>query len=144
MPMQKVRACENPGFSIACCLPREDGAWEVYGQVFRRGKEKEADMSEGQHKWKLVHATTRDGSRFENVKTVFEAEAGPWTDHLGLAYNPDAREFLALKLKIDNNGFAYTAYFSPDGRNWKEHAGNPLFYDCDSLGLFWSLNAHRC
>jgi hypothetical protein len=96
-----------------------------------------------EHTWHLVHATTRDGSRFENVETVFESEPGPWTDHLGLAYNPEAREFLALKLKIDDNGFAYKAYFSPEGRNWKEHAGNPLFYDGDSLGLFWSARARR-
>jgi hypothetical protein len=140
-PMQKIRACENLGFSLACCLPREDGVWDIYGQVFRRGKE--ASLVDQQHTWKLIRATTRDGSRFENVETVFEAEPGPWTDHLGLAYNPDAKEFLALKLRIDNNGFAYKAFFSPDGKGWKEHAGNPLFYDCDSLGLFWSPAAHR-
>jgi hypothetical protein len=140
-PMQKISACENPGFSIACCLLRDDGAWDVYGQVFTRGKQ--ASMFVEQHTWKLVHATTRDGLRFEKVETVFEAEPGPWTDHLGLAYNPDAQEFLALKLKIDPKGCAYHAYFSPDGRNWKEHGENPLFYDADSLGLFWSRHAHR-
>jgi hypothetical protein len=140
-PMQKIRACENPGFSVACCLPRHDGGWDVYGQVFHRGKG--ASMFDEQHTWKLVRATTRDGSRFENVEPVFQSEPGPWTDHLGLAYNPDAKEFLALKLRIDNNGFAYRAYFSPDGGKWKEHPGNPLFYDCDSLGLFWSAQAHR-
>jgi hypothetical protein len=140
-PMQKIRSCKNPGFSLACCLPREDGSWEVYGQVFRRGWEK--SLVDQQHSWKLVRATTRDGSRFENLETVFEAEPGPWTIHLGLAYNPDAKEFLALKLRIDDNGFAYRAFFSPDGRYWKEHTGNPLFYDCDSLGLFWSPKAHR-
>jgi hypothetical protein len=139
-PMQKVRACKNPGFSIACCLPREDGAWDVYGQVYDRSRN---GGSEEQYRWKLVRATTRDGSRFEDVQPVFESDPGPWTVHLGLAYNPDAKEFLALKLRVDNNGFAYHAYFSPDGQHWKEHVGNPLFYDCDSMGLFWSRNARR-
>lgn len=136
-PLQKVRACEDPGFVPACCLPQPDGAWSVYGQVFVSGP------AEGSSTWKLVHATTRDGSRFDNVETVFESEPGPWTPHLGLAYNPVAREFLALKLRVDDNGFGYRAYFSPDGRSWTEHPHNPLFYDCDSMGLFWSPVAGR-
>jgi hypothetical protein len=140
-PMQRIRACEHPGFSLACCLPRPDGAWDVYGQVFTR--DPAGGDTKAKNIWKLVHATTRDGSGFENVKTVFEAEPGPWTDHLGLAYNPDAKEFLTLKLRMDDNGFGYRAYFSPDGQDWKEHPHNPLFYDCDSLGLFWSSQAHR-
>jgi hypothetical protein len=136
-PMQKVRSCEPPGFVVACCLPQQDGSWGVYGQVLKNGP------TEGSKTWKLIHATTRDGARFENVETVFESEPGRWTDHLGLAYNPEAKEFLALKLRSDDNGFGYRAYFSPDGRNWKEHSGNPLFYDGDSLGLFWSPAARR-
>jgi hypothetical protein len=140
-PMQKIRDCEHPGFSLACCLPRPDGAWDVYGQVFTR--DPASGDTQAKNNWRLVHATTRDGSRFENVATVFEAEPGPWTDHLGLAYNPDAKEFLALKLRMDDNGFAYRAFFSPDGGHWTEHPRNPLFYDCDSLGLFWSPAAQR-
>jgi hypothetical protein len=140
-PMQKIRDCEHPGFSLACCLPRTDGGWDVYGQVFTR--DPAGGDTKATNHWKLIHATTRDGSRFENIVTVFEAEPGPWTDHLGLAYNPDAKEFLALKLRMDDNGFAYRAYFSPDGQHWTEHPGNPLFYDCDSLGLFWSPKAQR-
>lgn len=142
-PMQKVRNCEHPGFSLACCLPRADGAWEVYGQVYTQDPAGSATDARARDTWKLVHATTRDGVRFENVETVFEAEPGPWTNHLGLAYSPDAKEFLALKLRVDDNGFGYRAFFSPDGRQWREHPGNPLFYDCDSLGLFWSPAARR-
>jgi hypothetical protein len=140
-PMRKIRDCVPPGFTLACCLPRSDGAWDVYGQVFSR--DPAASDTKATNTWKLVHATTRDGSRFEEIESVFEPESGPWTDHLGLAYNPEAKEFLALKLKIDDNGFAYKAYFSPDGRQWQEHPQNPLFYDCDSMGLFWSPQAHR-
>ena len=114
----------------------------MYGQVFTRGPGA-PDAPKQMNVWKLIRATTRDGSRFENVETVFEAPPGSWTDHLGLAYNPDAREFLALKLKVDDGGFAYRAYLSSHGRSWAEHPGNPLFYDGDSLGLFWSPNAHR-
>jgi len=141
-PMQKIRDCPPPGFSIACCLPQPDGLWRVYGQAFARDTAAK-DATKENNAWKLIRATTRDGWRFEDVETVFEAPPGPWTDHLGLAYNPDSKEFLALKLKADDGGFAYRAFFSPDGQTWKEYAGNPLFYDCDSLGLFWSPRARR-
>jgi hypothetical protein len=141
-PMQKVRSCKNPGFVVGCCLPRTDGSWDVYGQAFKRGPAAKEPYREV-NTWKLVHATTRDGVRFENAETVFEAEPAAWTEHLAMAYNPDAKEFLLLKLKIDRGGFAYRAYFSVDGRSWREHTENPLFYDGDSLGLFWSAQAHR-
>jgi hypothetical protein len=60
-----------------------------------------------------------------------------------MAYNPEAKEFLLLMLKMENFGFGYTAYFSPDGRNWKEHPKNPLYYDGDAISLFWSPVARR-
>lgn len=141
-PMQKIRDCKSPGFSLACCLPQTDGTWEVYGQVFQRGPDVREPFQQT-NSWKLVHATTRDGTQFENVETVYEGPTGPWSDHLGMTYSPDAKEFLAIKLKMDRGGFAYRAFFGPDGRHWREHPGNPLFYDGDSLGLFWSESAHR-
>ena len=73
-PMQKIRACKDPGFVLACCLPQADGTWEVYGQSYKpdeAGKEYEKKNT-----WKIVHATTRDGEHFENVETVFEGEPG--------------------------------------------------------------------
>lgn len=45
--------------------------------------------------------------------------------------------------EIDRDGFGYMAFFSQDGGTWREHPGNPLFRDCDSLGLFWSAVAKR-
>ncbi len=140
-PMQKICDCENPGFELSYCQPGKGGAWDIYGHVMERT----SDDANGRARfiWKIVRATTRDGSRFENVETVFKSEAANWTHHFALAWNPEAKEFLALRLKVDDNGFGYKAYFSPDGRNWKEHSGNPLFYDCDSLGLFWSAKARR-
>lgn len=141
-PMQKIRDCDSPGFTLAFCLPKPDGAWEVYGQSMDRGPAGNRPW-EQTNSWKLVRAHTRDGVRFENVETVFIGETGPWTDHLGLAYNPEAKEFLAIKLRMDKGGFAYRAFSSSDGQNWKEYPSNPLFYDGDSLGLFWSPNAHR-
>jgi hypothetical protein len=140
-PMQKIRACQDPGFVLACCRPQADGTWEVYGQSFKldeAGKEYEKKNT-----WRIVHATTRDAEHFEKVETVFEGEPGCWTPHLGLAFNPDRKEFLMLKLRYDRDGFGYMAFFSPDGRHWQEHPGNPLFRDCDSLGLFWSESARR-
>jgi hypothetical protein len=140
-PLQEIRACKDPGFVLACCLPRGDDTWEVYGQSYKldeAGKEYEKKNT-----WSIVHATTRDAEHFENVETVFEGEPGCWTPHLGLAYSPDRKEFLMLKLRYDRDGFGYMAFFSHDGRHWKEHAENPLFRDCDSLGLFWSENARR-
>ena len=131
--MRKVRDCVSPGFVPALCLPGKDGRWEVYGQIYQGGS------SGG---WKLVRAVTRDGALFEDIETVFTAEPGRWTSHLGLAFSPESKEFLAIKFKMDKEGFAYRAFFSPDGRKWKEHP-DTLFYDGDSLGLFWSPTAHR-
>ena len=93
--------------------------------------------------WKLLRATTRDGVKFENLETVFEPPRAAWTDHAAMAYNPDAKEYLLLKLKVDRSGFAYTAFFSPDGKQWQEHPGNPLFYEGDAMSLFWSPVLHR-
>lgn len=141
-PLQMVRECVSPGFLPALCLPQTDGTWVVYGQAFDRGGPAREPFQET-NAWRIVRATTRDGSTFENRETVFEGKAGPWSDHFGLAWNPEAKEFLAIKLLMDQGGFAYRAFFSPDGRAWTENPGNPLFYDGDSFGLFWSPVAHR-
>ena len=93
--------------------------------------------------WKLLRATTRDGVKFEGLETVFEPKPAAWTDHAAMAYNPDAKEYLLLKLKVDRSGFAYTAFFSADGKQWQEHPGNPLFYEGDAMSLFWSPVLHR-
>jgi hypothetical protein len=141
-PLHLVTNCANPGFELSCCLPRADGAWDVYGQNFRQVSAHN-DQVRGTSAWSVVHATTRDGVKFENIETVFDAEPGPWTFNHAMAYNPDAKEFLLLKLKMDNYGFRYTAFFSPDGRQWKQHPVSPLFYDGDAISLFWSTQLHR-
>jgi hypothetical protein len=69
--------------------------------------------------WKLLRATTRDGGTYDNQGTMFE-QAAAWTDHLAMASNGDSGEYLALKLKVDSSGFAYTAFFTSDGRRWQE------------------------
>jgi len=133
--MQKVRDGASPGFVPACFLPGQDGQWAVYGQIWK---------PDATNAWKLVRATTRDGVHFENLETVFTMPSGTrrWTEHLGLAFNPVRKEFLALKLRCDPDAFAYRAFFSPDGRNWTENP-DTLFFDGDSLGLFWSPAAGR-
>ena len=60
---------------------------------------------------------------FASLETVFEPQPAPWTDHFAMAYNPDAKEYLLLKLKMDRSGFAYTAFFSADAKHWQEHPG---------------------
>lgn len=135
--VRRVRECEPPGFTLIGCFPRPDGAWEVFGQQMTeigRGSEPYDRITA----WKLVRAATRDGGKFEGLQTVFEPKPAAWTDHAAMAYNPDAKEYLLLKLKVDRSGFAYTAFFSDDGTRWQEYPGNPLFYEGDAMSLFWS------
>jgi len=141
-PVRLLRECESPGFSVVSGFPRPDGSWEVFGQQLAevsRGNEPYSRITQ----WKLIRTSTRDGVVFGDRETVFESPAAAWTDHCALARNPEAGEYLLLKLKVDSSGFAYTAFFSPDGRRWQEHSGNPLFYDGDSMSLFWSPVLHR-
>ena len=141
-PVQRVRECEPLGFTFVGCFPLPDRAWEVFGQQMTeisRGAEPYDRVTS----WKLLRATTRDGARFENQETAFEPKPGAWTDHCAMAYNPDAKEYLLLKLKVDRSGFAYTAFSSSDGKRWQEHPGNPLFYEGDAMSLFWSPVRHR-
>jgi hypothetical protein len=140
-PVRLVRECEPPGFTVAGCFPLSDGTWEVFGQQLT---EITPSHEPGQRilGWKLLRATTRDGRTYDNQETVFE-QAAAWTDHLAVARNGDSGEYLALKLKVDSSGFAYTAFFSSDGSRWQEHPGNPLFYDGDAMSLFWSPALHR-
>ncbi len=141
-PLQRLRDCESPGFELSYCQPLSNGVWEVYGLTFKEVA-KHNDQVRVTNAWSVIRATTRDGAKFENVETVYVAEPGPWTFNHALAYNPEANEFMLLKLKMDNSGFRYTAFFSPDGRNWKEHPGGTLFYDGDAISLFWSPALHR-
>jgi hypothetical protein len=136
-----IRECEPPGFTVVGGFPRADGAWEVFGQQMAETKAGEEPWLRVVT-WKLLRATTRDGVKFENPETLFE-QSGPWTDHCALARNGDSGEYLLLKLKVDNSGFAYTAFFSADGQQWQAHPGNPLFYDGDAMSLFWSPVLHR-
>lgn len=83
--------------------------------------------------WTIVRSTTRDGVRFDNAETVYASEPGAWTFNHAMACNPDAKEFLLLKLRMDNFGFQYTTFFSPDGRAWRQHPQAPLLYDGDAI-----------
>jgi len=141
-PVRRVRECEPSGFTTIACFPLADGAWEVFGQQMteiRRGNEPYDRVAS----WKLLRATTRDGVKFAGLESVFEPKLAAWTDHAAMAYNPDAQEYLLLKLRVDRSGFAYTAFFSSDGKRWEEHPGNPLFYEGDAMSLFFSPVLHR-
>lgn len=136
-PIHRIREIEAPNFTIVGCFPNQDGTWAVFGQQLTsvsRGKNPYEEINS----WKIVRATTRDGANYENVTTVIDEPPGPWTQHVAIAYNPDAKEYLLLKLHVDSSGFAYTAFFSPDSKQWKPYSGNPLFYEGDAMSLFWS------
>ena len=140
-PVRLVREGEAPAFAFGGCFPLADGSWEVFGQQLTEVAPGN-DLTTRVMAWKFVRATTHDGATYDDQQTVFE-QSGSWTDHFAIAKNADTGEYLALKLKVDNSGFAYTAFFSSDGRKWEEHPGNPLFYDGDSMSLFWSPVLHR-
>ena len=136
-PVRLIRQCGPAGFTPIAALPLADGAWELFGQVTTQVSQG-AEPWQQITRWRLVRTITRDGVAFDPPQTLFEPAAAAWTDHAALARNPETGEYLLLKLKVDSAGFAYTAFFSPDGRQWREHPGNPLFYDGDSMSLFWS------
>lgn len=140
-PVRQLASCESPGFTIAACFPRPDGTREAFGQQMtetKPGSEPWLRLVA----WRFVRAITRDGRSYTDHATLLE-ETSAWTDHIAVARNGDTGEYLALKLKVDNSGFAYTAFFSPDGKAWRAHPGNPLFYDGDAMSLFWSPVLHR-
>ena len=141
-PVRLIREVEAPPFNLVGCFPLADGTWEVFGQELQpvgRGKASHEETNA----WKIIRATTRDGVTFNEQETVLEQVAGPWTQHAAIAFNPDAKEYLLLKLKMDSYGFAYTAFFSSDGRRWAAHSANPLFYEGDAMTVFWSSALKR-
>jgi hypothetical protein len=120
--------------------------WKVYFQDFTKLPAPWPGMA----RWRLRRGTTTDGLTFSNLETVIPETTGPWTRHLAMAYNPDAGEYLMLKLKKDprgappndSDGFAYHAWFSSDGRRWTKFAGTRrdggLFYEGDAMTVLWS------
>lgn len=136
-PVRQLRQYEPPAFALVGCFPKPDGTWEVFGQQFTQVSGGSEPYEEA-NSWKLIRATTDNGTTFKNQETVIDQPAGTWTRHAAMAYNPETKEYLLLKLKMDSSGFAYMAFFSPDGKQWQPYSGNPLFYDGDSMSLFWS------
>ncbi len=141
-PVRLLRRVEAPGFSVVTGFPLSNGNWEVFGQTFTEIAKGDRPW-EQTSSWRLVRAITTDGIAFRDVQTVLEPETGPWTPHIAVARHGVSGEYIALKLRIDRTGFAYTAFFSSDGKTWKAHPGNPLFYDGDSMSLFWSPPLQR-
>jgi len=141
--MNRPSATGSPARRLVGCFPLTDGSWEVYSQEHERlidgppGK-----WYEGTNRWQLLRGITTDGVTFSNVETVIPDSIGTWTNHLTMAYNPDAGEYLMLKLRNSSHGFAYHAWFSRDGRNWQMHSGTrdggALFYEGDAMSVFWS------
>jgi hypothetical protein len=136
-PVRLIRQANESPFPLVGCFPLADGAWEVFGQEWV-ALTPTGDWYTNPSRWKLMRAITSDGVTFSNMETVIEETTGPWTKHAAMAYNPDAKEYLLLKLRNDSHGFAYHAFFSRDGKQWQAHPGNPLFYEGDAVTVFWS------
>ncbi len=147
-PVRLIREVEEPPFNLVGCFPLADGSWEVFGQEFEKLTEGAPDKwYEGANRWKLLRGITTDGVTFSNVETVIADTTGTWTSHLTMAYNPNAREYLMLKITNGKCGFAYHTFFSPDGTNWQKYSGaregGALFYDGDAISVFWSTVLKR-
>jgi hypothetical protein len=103
-PVRVLREVDPLPFVSTACFPLPNGEWELFGwtmQEISAGKEPYSRVT----KWKLYHATTHDGAKIENSRAVFEPDQGVWSDHFAMAYNPEAKEYLLLKLKVDRSGF---------------------------------------
>jgi hypothetical protein len=136
----------NPQRWPVACFPQSDGSWVVYSQQFT----KLTTTWPGWNRWCLMRGVTTDGVTFSNVETVIQNTEGHWTNHLTIAYNPDAGEYMMLKMDIDprgsrpndSNGFVYHAWFSSDGINWQKYSGDRprggIFYEGDAASSFWS------
>jgi len=134
-----------PRWPVAC-FPLPDGSWEVYSQCYTTLNTAWPSTS----RWSLLRDTTTDGVTFSNVETVIPETEGTWTSHQTIAYNPDADEYMMLKMDVDprgtppndSNGFVYHAWFSSDGRQWQKYPGTRprggLFYEADAMSVFWS------
>jgi hypothetical protein len=128
------------------CFPQTDGSWLVYSQKFTRL----LTTWPGNNRWSLLRGYTTDGVNFSKVETVINDTTGSWTNHLSMAYNPDAGEYMLLKMDIDprgtppndTNGFVYHAWFSSDGKTFQKYEGNRprggIFYEGDAVSAFWS------
>jgi hypothetical protein len=140
-PVQLIREYEEPDFTVVGYFPLPDGGWRVFGQQMTTITP--GDELQRVTVWKLLQAATRDGVTFEDVETVFESQPEVWTFHCAIAFNPTVNEYLLLKLKVDDKGFGYRAFYSPDGKRWSEYSDNPLFYEGDAVSLFWSPPLER-
>lgn len=141
-PIRCIGSCEDPGFIISCCVPRKDGIIDVYGYK-NEFDTRNISRMEKRSTWRIFHATTYDGTRFDDIEVVYESEPGPWEHYMSITYSPDRGEFLALKNKDHPGGFDITAYFSKDGRNWQEYENNPVYNDGDAWGVLWSSHLQR-
>lgn len=144
-PVELMRECEPAPFVIVGVVPQPDGSSVVYardqvrpGDSSLRVVETKGDEAYDQiTQWKLLRAITRDGVTFENIESLFEVEPAAWTNHFSLAVNSETGLHLLINLNCDRSGFAYTAFTSQDGRNWRREPTS-LFYDGDAFSLFYS------
>lgn len=143
-PLRPVGECDNPGFEVKCCVPRTDGRWDVYGYTGGHASYGEkGDPTKKLSVWKIHHAVTRDGVRYENPEVVFTSEPGVWTHYATLAHNPVRNERVSMKGVLLREGFCNHTYHSRDGHDWKPGTNNPVYDDGDSWGKLWRPRLKR-
>src|SRR5689334_14916064 len=105
-PIRPIGDCENPGFELKCCVPREDGAWDVYG--YTGGHDiygEKGDPTKQLSRWRIHHALTKDGIHYTGTEVVFESQPGAWTHFASIAHNPLNQELLCIKGVLLKEGF---------------------------------------
>ncbi len=143
-PIRPIGNCENPGFELKCCMPREDGTWDVYG--YTGGHDiygEQGDPTKQLSRWRIHHALTKDGVHYAEAEVVFESAPGAWTHFASIAHNPLNHELLCIKGVLLKEGFENHVYHSKDGRQWIPGERNPVYYDGDSWGQLWSPRLRR-
>ena len=139
-PLRPVGPCDNPGFTIKCCVPRPDGSWDVYGCTDPVNPNYDSTNAV----WTIHYATTRDGVHYENREVVFTSPPGNWLNAVTIAFSPVRQEFVCVKgVVLPGNGFCHHVYHSRDGRHWTPGANNPVYYDGDNWGQLWSPRLNR-
>jgi len=143
-PLRFLGECDDPGFEIKCCVPRDDGVWDVYG--YSGGHDiygEQGDPTKARSTWKIHHAITRDAVHYQHSEIVFTSEPGPWTHYASIGHNPLRHDLVCIKGVLLREGFCNHTFHSRDGKTWIPGTNNPVYYDGDSWGQLWSPRLNR-
>jgi len=117
---------------ISCVVRGNDNLTEVYGYRF----------GPAHSSWEIVRSHTRDGYNYEEFEVVYadQQEDYFYAGMSDIGVN-DEGYFLALTSRAGYGkcrpGHALWAFGSPDGENWQELVGEPVYRDHDSYDLLY-------